>query len=118
MSANKRAFRTVEIGTHYQIPVYAVIDGKGIEETGDVLDLYFVRGSRIKDEPVEKREGTLHEHLISVMINDLKYKASLVPSRETALAITNLEQAQHWLEERTLAREAEGVLGTYQPHKS
>lgn len=117
MSTNKRAFKTVELGTHYELPIYEVIDGKGIEETGETIPIHFVRGSKLKDEEVEKRTGTLHEHLLSCMIEDLKFKSSLVPSRETSLVITHLQEAQHWLEERTLAREAAGVLGTYQPHK-
>jgi hypothetical protein len=115
MSTNKRAFKTVEQGTYYELPVYEVIDGIGIRETGETLAIKFVRGSKLKDEDVEKREGTLHEHLLSCMIEDLKYKSTLVPSRETSLVITHLQEAQHWLEERTNAREAAGVLGTYQP---
>lgn len=117
MSANKRAFHTVEQGTHYELPVYRVVDGKGIEETGETHPIKFVRGSKLKDEDVEKREGTLHEHLLSCMIEDLKFKSSLVPSRETSIVITKLEEARHWLEEREKAREAAGVLGTYQPVK-
>lgn len=118
METNKRAFNTVEQGTHYELPIYKVVDGQGIVETGEIHPLKFVRGSKLKDEEVEKREGTLHEHLLSCMIEDLKYKSSLVPSRETDIVITKLQEAQHWLEERTLARNAAGVLGTYQPHKS
>jgi hypothetical protein len=117
MSTNKLAFQTVEQGTHYEIPIYEVIDGQGIVETGETHPIKFVRGSKIKDEDVPKREGTLHEHLLSVMIEDLKYKSTLVPSRETSLVIIHLQEAQHWLEERTLAREAAGVLGTYLPVK-
>lgn len=115
MATNKRAFQTVEQGTHYELPIYRVVDGKGIEETGDTHPLKFVRGSKLKDEDVEKKEGTLHEHLLSAMINDLKFKNSLVPSRETDLAITHLQIAQWALEERTREREAAGVLGTYKP---
>jgi hypothetical protein len=115
---SKRSFNTVETGTLYELPMYKVVDGKGIEETGEVLPLMFVRGSKLKDEDVEKREGTLHEHLLSAMIHDLKFKNGLVPSRETATAITNLEQALHWLEEREHARAAQGVVGTYKPHTS
>ncbi len=118
MSTNKRAFQTVEQGTHYELPIYEVVDGQGIVETGETHSIKFVRGSKLKDEEVEKREGTLHEHILSVMIEDLKYKSSLVPSRETAIVITKLQEAQHWLEERTLARDAAGVLGTYQPIKN
>jgi len=116
--ATKRAFNTIENGTHYQLPIYRVEDGKGIVETGETLDIKFVRGSKLKNEDVEKREGTLHEHLLSAMISDLKFKNVLVPSRETATAITNLEQALHWLEEREHARTAAGVIGTYKPHQS
>lgn len=75
MSTNKRAFLTVEQGTIYEVPIYEVIDGKGIEETGAVMSIQFVRGSKLKDEDVPKREGTLHEHIISVMIEDLNINA-------------------------------------------
>lgn len=123
MSINKRAFNTVLPGHHYQIPVYKIEPNVGIVETGEVVDLKFVRGTKKvqdKDTPdiVQQHgplEGTLHEHLISVMIEDLKLKNSEVPSREGALIITNLEQARHWMEERQLSREAAGVVGTYKP---
>lgn len=115
---SKRAFKTVEIGHHYQVPMYKVEDGKGIVETGEVLDLKFVRGSKLADQDVEKRDGTLHEHLLSVMISDLKFKMNLLPSKETACQITKLEECLHWAEERQTARDAAGVLGTYLPHKS
>lgn len=36
-------------------------------------------------------------------------------SRETSLAITNIEQGLMWLRERTRQREARGVEGTSQP---
>lgn len=81
MSTNKRAFLTVEQGTIYEVPIYKVVDGIGIEETGDALSITFVRGSKLKEEEVEKRSGTLHEHIISVMIEDLKFKHSLVASK-------------------------------------
>ena len=115
---NKRAFNTVELGTLYELPVYRVVDGKGIEETGEVLPLTFVRGSKLTDEDVEKREGTLHEHIISTLIHDLRFKNKLNPARETSVVITKLEEALFWQEERTRARESAGVLGTYKPHQS
>lgn len=115
---NKRSFDIIEEGTTYYVPSYKVVEGKGIEVVpGKPILIQFVRGSRLKEEAVDPRGGTLHEHLLSMMIYDLKYKNSLVPSRETATAITNLEQALHWLEEREPARTAQGVVGTYKPHK-
>lgn len=109
----KDSFEIIEEGTIYGLPVYEVIDGKGIEDTGGKVIVEFVRGSKLKDEDVEKREGTLHEHLLSMMIHDLKYKNSLVPSREGALVITKLEEAYLWLLKRQIVRENAGTLGTY-----
>ena len=102
-------------GTEYDLPIYQVIDGKGIERTGSFLKLNFVRGSKLGDEKVEKKDGTLHEHLLSAMIHDLRFKHDLVPSRETALAITKLEEALMWLRQRQIDRLNRNVEGTYKP---
>jgi len=110
----KEHFEVMEEGTSYKLPCYEVIDGEGIQETGNYLEINFVRGSRLQDEPVEKREGTLHEHLLAMMIFDLKHKNSLVGSRETSLVITKLEEGLHWLRQRGIDRIQRDVLGTYQ----
>jgi hypothetical protein len=116
---NKRSFLTISAGHKYAVPEYQIIEGEGIKETGNTYQFQFVRGSKITDENKQlPLPGTLHEHLITVMIEDLKIKHTEFPSKETAMAITNLEQARHWMEEREKAREAAGVLGSYQPHKS
>lgn len=110
----KEDFKVVEQGTHYQLPCYVVEDGKGIVRTENVVDLNFVRGSKLKGEDVEKREGTLHEHLLSAMIYDLQFKNSLVPSREGALIITKLQEAIGWMRQRQVDRTSRNVVGTYQ----
>lgn len=123
MAINKRAFKTVVPGAHYELPVYRIEEGKGIVETGAVQPINFVRGSKQAGDPKTPQivqdhgplEGTLHEHLISVMIEDLKMKNAEVPSREGAIVITKLEEARHWMEERQKSREAAGVVGTYSP---
>lgn len=115
----KRAFKTIIPGHHYQVPEYEVKPGSGIQETGSVIEIRIVRGSKVEGEnTIAPVPGTLHEHLVTVMIEDLKVKNAEFPSKETACAITNLEQARQWLEERERARDSAGVLGTYQPHKS
>jgi hypothetical protein len=113
MNNSKRGFFTVEEGTKYELPIYEVVDNVGIQETGQVQVIEFVRGSKLGDEQVEKRKGTLHEHLLSTMIHDLKFKSKLVPSRESSLVITKLEEALFWMEERQRSREAAGIAGTY-----
>lgn len=110
----KEDFTTLEEGTQYLLPMYQVIDGKGIERIGKEMKINFVRGSKLKGEDVPRREGTLHEHLLAMMIKDLQYKNSLVPSREGSLVITKLQEALGWLRQRQVDRIQRNVEGTYQ----
>jgi len=57
-------------------------------------------------------EGCFPTHAIMSIIELHRHYQALNPSRETALAITNLEQAWLWLNMRKLDREARGVLQT------
>lgn len=100
-------------GTIYKLPTYDVVDGKGIVESPDTLEIRFVRGSKLNDEQVERVRGTLHEHLLSMMIHDLRFKNNLVPSRETSIVITKLQEAQQWLLQRQIDRKSREVEGTY-----
>ena len=109
----KEDFIINEQGTHYSLPCYKVIEGQGIGVTANYVELKFVRGSKLKGEVVEKREGTLHEHLLAAMIHDLEYKNSLVPSKEGSLVITKLQEALGWLRQRQIDRIKRDVVGTY-----
>ena len=109
----KNEFTVIEEGAQYEVPNYEVVDGVGIEQVFSGQLVSFVRGSKLGDEEVERRVGTLHEHLLAVMIHDLKFKNTLAPSRETALATTKLEEALHWLWQRQVDRLARGVEGTH-----
>lgn len=118
----KEGFDIIEEGTKYSLPVYDVVEGKGIvkvEDTGEENDPFqtqiinFVRGSKLGDEEVDKKRGTLHEHLLSMMIHDLKFKSNLVPSRESSIVVTKLEEALMWLRERQIDRVKREVEGTY-----
>lgn len=59
----------------------------------------------------------IEEDVMPVLIQHLKNLNGVLPSRETSLAITKLEECRMWLGERKRNREQQGVLGTYQPHK-
>lgn len=106
-------FGIVEEGTQYELPQYKVVEGKGLEEVSSPLLVNFVRGSKLGEEEVPKRTGTLHEHLLSMMIHDLRYKNSLVPSEEGTMAIINLQEAYLWLLQRQIDRKQRQVEGTY-----
>ncbi len=110
----KEEFKTIQPGSLYFIPKYEVLEGKGIHPTGGYCPVLFVRGSKLNKEHVPKCEGSLHEHYLAVMIHDLKIKNDLVPSRETALAITKLQEALHWPRQRQVDRIKREVQGTYQ----
>ena len=74
---------------------------------------------RIDDEPTLDikfatldEDGTTVEDLIAVAIGKLSMYNKEVPSRETSLAITKLEEALLWLHYRTVDRTRRHVEGT------
>lgn len=58
--------------------------------------------------------GVTHEALIAIVIDRLQaFQKGPYAGRENALALTKLEEAQHWLQHCTKARMARGVEGTH-----
>lgn len=58
--------------------------------------------------------GVTHEALLAIVADRLSsFQAGPYACRENALALTKIEEAQHWLQSRTLARMARGVEGTH-----
>ena len=108
----KEDFEIIENGHSYSVPEY-MVDKKGLLETGNMIDIKFVRGSKLGSDNVEPLEGTLHEHLISMMIHDLKFKNELVPSHETTQVILKLEEALNWQRARSIDRVKRQVQETY-----
>lgn len=105
-------FEVIKIGAEYKLPAFGVEKGKGLKAVG-FNTIYFVRGSKLAEEDVEPMIGVTHESLLEMMIHDLKHKNSLVPSRETALTITKLEEALGWQKRRQELREKNNTQGTY-----
>ncbi|MCC6800437.1 MAG: hypothetical protein IT325_09980 [Anaerolineae bacterium] len=59
--------------------------------------------------------GVTHEALIAIVIDRLQaFQKGPFACRENALALTKLEEAQHWLHHRTRARMARQVEGTHE----
>jgi hypothetical protein len=122
----KDDFKIIEDGCRYHLPEYEVIEGEGLKLTEGAkasngeyykipmpVEIRFVRGSKLGSDDVKPKKGTLHEHLLKMMIHDLNFKNKLVPSRETSLAITKLEEAYNFLLQRQISRVKEGTLNTY-----
>lgn len=58
--------------------------------------------------------GLTQEVLLAIVVDRLRsFQAGKFACRENALALTKIEEAQHWLHSRTLARMARGVEGTH-----
>lgn len=58
--------------------------------------------------------GVTHEALLAIVCDRLRsFQRGPFACRENALALTKIEEAQHWLRSRTLARMARGVEGTH-----
>lgn len=66
--------------------------------------------------PINERgvNGITQEALLEICIDRLRaFQAGKFACRENAIALTKLEEAQHWLLHRTRARMARGVEGTH-----
>ncbi len=58
--------------------------------------------------------GITHEALLAILVDRLQaFQKGPYAGRENAIALTKLEEAQHWLHHRTRARMDRGVEGTH-----
>jgi len=82
----------------------------GVEPPSDRLTLLFQNGP-IAEVGVN---GITHEALLAILCDRLRaFQSGPFACRENALALTKLEEAQHWLLHRTKARMARQVEGTH-----
>lgn len=86
--------------------------GAGDGQTHDAATetiIYFQNG------PINEAgvNGLTQEVLLAIVTDRLKsFQAGKFSSRENALALTHIQEAQHWLLERTRSRMSRGVEGT------
>jgi hypothetical protein len=75
-----------------------------------VWDIMFQNG------PINEKgvNGLTQEVLLAIVADRLRsFQAGPFACRENALALTKIEEAQHWLQQRTIARMRRGVEGTH-----
>ena len=64
--------------------------------------------------PEKGVNGVTQEVLLAIVADRLRsFQAGPFACCENALALTKIEEAQHWLQQRTLARMRRGVEGTH-----
>lgn len=96
-------------GANHEYRIAATDDGSG-------------KPYQIADHSISFQNGPINEHgvngitqevLLAIVADRLKsFQAGPFACRENALALTKVEEAQHWLQQRTLARMRRGVEGT------
>lgn len=60
--------------------------------------------------------GVTHEALLAIVADRLRsFQNGPYRCKENACALTHIEEAMHWLQQRTLARMWRGVEGTHAP---
>lgn len=84
------------------------VDGRDDVPAGQYGTVYFQEGP-IKEFGVN---GCHQEDLLAIVIDRLiHFQAGKFKCRENALALTNIQEALHWLNHRTADRETRGVEG-------
>lgn len=103
---------TVREKATYSVPTYKV-DNDGLSYDGN-LGIIFCKGNKA-DESAFRQSGFFTETLIAVAKRYLEENnVGELSSRETAVAITKLDEALMWLNKRAEDRKVRGVQGTYQ----
>ena len=83
----------------------------GFETQVVLADIKFQKGPR--NDP-DACHGVTDQDLLEIVRDRLKaFQAGSLPSRETACALTHIEEALMWLNKRAEDRAERGVLGTY-----
>ena len=83
---------------------------------GEGLSIHWQNGPLGRGPERAEPNGAFVETVIAAAIQRIEYyNAGKFRCRENSLAITHLEEALHWLNHRTAAREARQVEGTHQP---
>ena len=83
----------------------------------DGSDAHGVWDINFQNGPINENgvNGVTQEALLAIVADRLRsFQAGPFACRENALALTKIEEAQHWLHSRTLARMQRGVEGTHQ----
>lgn len=104
----KQGFNSANINDDGGNPAGGFVDGVGIR-------IDWQNGPLGRDEDRMAPNGAFVEDVIEAAAQRIRYyQESGFACRENALALTKLEEALHWLDARTAAREARGVEGTHQ----
>lgn len=90
--------------------LYAVSGFTAGEMLGEDFPIAFQNGPI----PQSGVNGLTHEVLLAIVADRLRsFQAGPYACKANACALTHIEEAQHWLQQRTLERMRRGVEGTH-----
>lgn len=93
----------------YEISGFSTENNPSYVETSEAELTILFRNGSINEAGVN---GVTQEVLLAIVADRLRsFQAGPFACRENALALTKIEEAQHWLQSRTLARMRRGVEG-------
>jgi hypothetical protein len=109
---NPKVLEQIVEGATYKIPTYKIGDN-GVED-GTGMTIYFCKGNK-ESSNIMRQEGVFTETLIKLAKTYLEsVNVGEMATRETAMAITKLDEALMWIDKRTQDRILRGVQNTYQ----
>ena len=80
-------------------------------EQGETKVLILFQNGTIPEKGVN---GVTHEALLAIVADRLRsFQAGQFACKANACALTKIEEAQHWLQQRTIERMRRGVEGTH-----
>lgn len=108
---NPKAITPVIQGATYEVPTFK-IDDDGIKD-GDGMQIHFCKGNK-EDATDLRQEGLFTETLIATAKAYLEsVNVGPMATRETAMAITKLDEALMWIDKRSQDRKLREVQATY-----
>jgi len=106
-----QAITTIKEGAIYEVPTYQVTEN-GIED-GEGIAILFCKGDKSNPD-VFRQSGVFTETLIKTAKTYLEsVNVGELATRETAIAITKLDEALMWIQKRAEDRKLREVQGTY-----
>ena len=108
----KREFKTIKKGDTYKLPkwkhvhndVFECLDvcseSEGVFPDSCYLTIQFPGFDyEENNKTVPGTIGVFHDAILSMLIEDIKYRNKIMPSREGSLIVTKLQEALMWFEE-------------------
>lgn len=108
--------RVIEPGHKYELEYF--VDEKDLIRSHGHDTIQFIHKTPYPDHPeklMKVMDGTTNEEVLLMLIDRMRFLNASLPSRQSSIALTKLEEALMWLENRTAERKNRNVEGTHKP---